>query len=84
MRTFTVRWHPDALLLLAEAWMRANDRNAVTAAQAAVDRFLGDDPTQFGVEVSEGLWRIKIPPLMVYYTIDTVDLVVSVTAVGSC
>lgn len=55
---------------LALAWLMAPDRPAVTDAADRIHRLLSRNPRQAGTEVSEGLWKIEVPPLAAYYTID--------------
>jgi hypothetical protein len=47
---YTVVWRREAEDKLAEIWMDANDRTAVTLAAAAIERKLRDDPDQQGQE----------------------------------
>ena len=46
--TYTVAWDPDAEQNLAELWLAAPDRAALTAAAAWVDRLLASDPLHAG------------------------------------
>ena len=70
MNSYTVEWNDDALDQLAVEWMQAPDPRAVNAAQTTIDRLLSRDPLGHGVEVSEGLRRLTVPPLSVQYTVD--------------
>jgi hypothetical protein len=67
---FTVEWLPLAQDELARIWIYASDRNAVTTAQARADRLLQTDPVGNGQHISEGYYRIHVPPLIISYTID--------------
>ncbi|HEY8504407.1 MAG TPA: hypothetical protein VIL46_07470 [Gemmataceae bacterium] len=62
---FSVHWPAAVLADLAAIWLAARDRNAVTAAQSAIERALGADPVGNGRLLSEGLWRMDHPPLAV-------------------
>jgi hypothetical protein len=76
---WTVEWDPPAEDELTRLWLRAPDRNAVTAAQAQIDQLLARDPLSNGRHISEGLFRIDVPPLTVNYTIDQTNRRVEVT-----
>jgi plasmid stabilization system protein ParE len=82
MSRYTVEWTQDAEDALADIWMQAADRAAVTAAEAAIHRLLEKDPVANGAEVSEGLRRIIIEPLVALYTVDASRRVVEVEQVG--
>jgi len=79
MNSYHVTWVHYARSLLAAAWLSASDRNAVTRAQAAIDKALATDPKMFGRELSEGLWKIDIAPLGAFYEIDDANTTVTVT-----
>jgi hypothetical protein len=81
MNEYVVWWEPDALDMLAAAWVEAPNRAAVTAAQAAADALLASDPTAFADHLCEGLWRLTVPPICVYFTTDAGIRRVVVTAV---
>jgi hypothetical protein len=76
---FTVKWADDLDDALASIWLVYPDRPAVTAAQATIDTLLRADPEKYGEYLSEGLWRIHIPPLLAHFTIDDLARRVDVT-----
>jgi mRNA-degrading endonuclease RelE of RelBE toxin-antitoxin system len=78
---WTVEWVPEAEDALADAWLQANDPQAVTRAQADVDRLLARDPVANGRLVHEGLYQIVVAPLTVFYSIDTANRTVEVSEV---
>ena len=78
---FTVRWERAALRQLTSVWLQATDRNAVTAAQALTDQLLRRDPFGNGRHLSEGLYRLDVPPIAVYYTIDLLAQSVEITTI---
>jgi hypothetical protein len=68
---YTVRWTRKARLhQLAQVWLDAPDRNAVTAAANEVDRLLASDPAGQGESRAAGLRVLIVEPLMVGYSID--------------
>ena len=79
MTRFTVVWLHEARNELADCWLAASDRSAITGAANLVDRQLAVDPSNRGVYVSENLWRIDIEPLRVYFSIAQDDRLVEVT-----
>jgi len=80
--SFLVEWLPDAEDDLAAAWIQASDRQAVTGAQALIDRLLARDPLTNGEEVAEGLRKIIAEPVVAYYEVDTGRRHVTVTNVA--
>ncbi len=70
MNPWTVEWDPSAEQELARLWMLAADPQAVTDAQARIDRLLARNPIGNGQHLAEGLYRLCVPPLTVYYRID--------------
>lgn len=78
---FQVDWTRDALDDLADLWLRAADRNAVTLAAAIIDQSLGESPHDWGTELSEGLREFIAPPLRVLFTIDDAAQMVDVARV---
>src|SRR5262249_52875678 len=81
MSGYTVEWLEEAENDLADAWLRAADRQAGADAQAPIDRLPNKDPGGDGEEVREGLWKIAVPPLTAYYEIDSARQHVSVSNV---
>lgn len=76
---FTVEWNSEADDGLADVWTTAPDQLAVTRSSAMVDQLLALDPLGLGEYLSEGLWRLRVPPLVVHYTVDLVHRRVEVT-----
>jgi len=81
MTRYTVVWPGGAEDDLAEVWLNASDRNAVSAATFAIDRELAQDATQKGLEVSEGLRAFYEPPLRVLFAVREEDRIVEVLRV---
>jgi mRNA-degrading endonuclease RelE of RelBE toxin-antitoxin system len=82
MNSFAVEWAASAEDELALLWMQAADRQAVNAAQVRADQLLAADPVGNGHPLSEGLYRLTVPPLKLIYTIDEQNRRVEVAAVG--
>jgi hypothetical protein len=59
MTRYTVEWEADAEGELADIWLQASDTDAVTQAQARIDRLLARDPAGHGRHLGEGLWQIQ-------------------------
>jgi hypothetical protein len=71
MSPFDVQWDRPAENELARLWTRrVADRPAITAAAAKIDRLLAQDPINNGRALSEGLYRLSIPPLKVFCSVD--------------
>lgn len=78
---YTVVYVPSAEDQLAEIWMAATDREAVTVASDRIDRTLADDPVDAGESRPDG-YRVLIElPLVVYFHILEADRMVRVLRV---
>ncbi|MEX2142833.1 MAG: hypothetical protein WD894_26490 [Pirellulales bacterium] len=81
MNRYTVVWPKSVSDELAEIWLTAIDRNAVTAAANAIDVQLADDALTKGVDLHEGLRALFVPPLKAIFAVSEDDLVVEVLRV---
>jgi hypothetical protein len=79
MTPFVVDWDTSAEMQLADIWLHAADPKAVTQASARTDNLLEQDPVNNGQALSEGLFKLEVRPLIVYYTIDQVKRSVRVS-----
>jgi plasmid stabilization system protein ParE len=77
---YTVIWTPDALDQLADVWLRATNRNAVTQAAYQIDQILRDDPGSKGVEFY-GDRLLVVTPLQVIFVTRPDDRLVEVQQV---
>jgi hypothetical protein len=78
---FTVVWKSDSQNDLADLWIAASDRAAITKAADTIDRLLCQDPFA-NSESRTGNNRIMIvPPLAVSYDVSEEDCLVTVWAV---
>jgi len=78
---YTVVWLRDAIYELGEIWIAAQDRNAVTAASAEIDRELASDAPAKGKSLSEGLMVYDAPPLRAVFSVSDSDRKVEVARV---
>jgi hypothetical protein len=74
---YTVDWTDEAAEELAEIWRTAADRRAVTKADARITQLLKQAPYTHGYHVSEGMYRIEVPPLNCTYERWTTRIVMS-------
>ncbi len=81
MNDFKLALLPSAEDDLADIWLRSMDRTAVSRADATADRMLRRDPLGAGTLVAEELYRLTIPPLVYYFTLDLVERRVEVTVI---
>jgi hypothetical protein len=79
--SFHVTWDPEARKDRAYLWATAPDPAAVRAACDAAEAALARDPYQGTTFLSEGLWRLVVPPVTVYFEIDPVGRQVKITDV---
>src|SRR5439155_12653685 len=78
---YTVVWQPTADAMLADAWTKSRNRNAVTAAADRVDASLAGDPLSQG-ESREGSFRVMFePPLGVDFEVREAERTVLVLRV---
>jgi hypothetical protein len=79
--TYTVTWKPAAQNDLANEWMIAADRAAVTEAADRIEAILRHDPYTFS-ESRSSLTRVMfVSPLAVAFEISEPDLLITVKAV---
>lgn len=78
---FTVVWRPLAESGLADLWVNAPDRDAITAAADHIDAILGVNPTQAGESRGQDTRVLIIPPLPVHFAVREDDRLVIVTSV---
>lgn len=67
---YTVVWAPRALRQLADVWVNASNRGAVSAASAAIDAALQLDPLSAGESRDSNRRVLILPPLAVLYSVD--------------
>lgn len=79
---YQVEWSSTAEDQLADIWMAAPDPGAVTTATAARDALLARDPLGHGTDLREGLRKLRIVPLTVFYEVHTPHSLVEVSAVA--
>ncbi|MCG8584709.1 MAG: hypothetical protein MI757_08370 [Pirellulales bacterium] len=78
---FTVIWLKPAEARLAELWLAADDRDAITAAAREIDRFLKDHPHAVGVSRFEETRILIVAPLCAVYRVYEDDRIVHVATV---
>ena len=67
---YTVIWSPQAESALAEAWLDAANRNAVSAASSTLERAIGKFPLRVGRPLASSVNRIAvISPLEIAFDI---------------
>ncbi len=79
--TFTVLWKPNAASLLAEIWLDAPDKRAVTAAADTIDLLLKNNPLDQGESRGDNLRILIVEPLAVLYDVQEDDRTVTVLSV---
>jgi hypothetical protein len=78
MTRYTVVWHVDAENELAELWLAANDRDAVTLATNTIDSHLAADADRKGIAVEGDLRLLVVPPLRVLFAVSEPDRMVRI------
>ena len=74
----TVVWTKDAMNQLAQAWLNAVDRAAVTSAADAIDARLKQNPDSAGVPYDDNSLVLIVRPLAVRYRFVAMDNLVIV------
>jgi hypothetical protein len=82
MNPWKVVWLDDAEQELASIWLNATDKAAVTAADAAIQHLLSTDPLKHGAELSEGLRKLHVAPLLVFFSANSATRTVEVSWVA--
>ena len=82
MTPYTVEWTTTAEDQLAEIWLLASDPQAVVATVAVIDAQLARNPLGHGLQVHEGLLKIRVPPLTVFYEVHPSRSLVEVSALA--
>jgi hypothetical protein len=78
---YTVTWSLFAETQLADIWVRAFDKQAVTNASDEIDRQLKIDADRVGVPDLQG-WRIiVVPPLAATFDVSVPDRLVTVLSI---
>lgn len=67
---FTVQWDPDSEGELHFVWLAAAEPAAVRESWERAKVLLSVNPEQLGSHIAEGLWKLVISPIAVYFTID--------------
>jgi hypothetical protein len=80
---FTVVWVPSAEDQLADLWLNARDRGALTRAADRIHRLLGTDPINAGESRPDDRRVLIELPLVVYFEISEPDRMVRVLRVIS-
>lgn len=75
---FTVRWESDAKVERHRVWAVAADPAAMRKAAEQAEILLAGNPEQLGSHMSEGLRKLVISPIAVYFTIDHDDRLVQI------
>ncbi len=81
MSRYTVVWLQSVQDELAELWLSAGDRNAITAAADLIEHKLRDEPSAQGVELKEDLRALFAPPLRILFSVREDDRLVEVLRV---
>jgi hypothetical protein len=75
---YTVLWVPGAEQRLADLWMNASDRSAITKASHSIDQQLKTDPLNHGESRPGGRRILFESPLGVLYRVEEQDMIVRV------
>jgi plasmid stabilization system protein ParE len=78
---FEVLWKRSARGQLADIWVNASNRNAITAAVDSIDRALRSDPDEQGESREDQERVVVVPPLVVDFRVIEEDRRVEILAV---
>ena len=81
MTRYTVVWTRDALDELVDLWVSSGDRRMVTLAVNSIDHQLAQDPATQGIEMSESMRALFVPPLKVLFCVREDDRIAEVVLV---
>ena len=77
---FTITWLPSAIQELADLWIHAPDRNAITDSANKIDRLLREDGHVKGQEFKNQKTLYE-PPLMITFSVRLDDRLIEVIQV---
>ncbi|MFO0850228.1 MAG: hypothetical protein U0871_16975 [Gemmataceae bacterium] len=80
---YQLRWTLEARVDLADAWVAAVDQAAVNRATAQAEAILRSHPYGQAVHRSEGLWRLTVRPLAIFFELDPATRTVTIQSVGT-
>ncbi len=66
----SILWRQEAEEHLAEVWLRSAARPQVVAAVGEMESLLRRWPVGAAEHLSEGLWRLDVSPILVYFSVD--------------
>lgn len=65
--------------MLAAVYLVAFDQAAVTRAVYGAEALLTTDPTRFAVRLPEGLWKLAVGPVVIFFSVEEAARVVRVS-----
>jgi len=81
MKSYSVTWLKGAEDQLAQIWLEASDRDAVTEASHRIDVALAEDADSKGTPLREGLRSLNDPPLRALFWVSEAERRVEVVSV---
>lgn len=78
MTRFTVTYSRAALDDLSQLWLEDSQKSQISQAANSIDKLLATDPPQKAIPVDEGLYRLEVDPLLVYFSISEDDRKVTI------
>jgi hypothetical protein len=81
MTRYTVTYVRTAMEALALLWINASDQQAVTRAGDAIDQLLREGAQYQGIPVGPKLRQLIIAPLVVEFTVEEADRMVTIWSV---
>jgi hypothetical protein len=79
MTPYTLDWDDEAHEALAAAYVVAFDQAAVTRAEYAAELLLSVDPLRHAVALPEGLFKLTIEPIVIYFWVEEAVRVVRIS-----
>jgi hypothetical protein len=77
--SYTIAMTDEADNDLADAWMSAPDPPAVSNAMNDAERILSLNPLGSSESLSEGLRRLKVVPILIYFRVDLPRRIVEIS-----
>jgi hypothetical protein len=66
---------------LAQLWLRASDRPAISQAANRIDQVLSENPSTMGFQAIRGMRQLIVSPLIVEFTVEEDDRLVTIWSV---
>jgi hypothetical protein len=78
--SYRVDWAVPVLTAVSQMWASRADRarGDLVFTRKSIDYLLGNDPHKYRTAVAEGLYKLSLPPLQVYFRIVNTKMLIEI------